>query len=61
MMGPSVNFPLLPSAFAYIDFTRNLEGNIENVTIYAADSHGVGMSQYGTYGLTLLGKTWRKF
>ncbi|NLA83197.1 MAG: SpoIID/LytB domain-containing protein, partial [Clostridiales bacterium] len=55
------NFPLLPSAFAYIDFTRNLEGNIENVTIYGGGyGHGVGMSQYGTYGLTLLGKTWRE-
>lgn len=52
------DFPLLPSAFAYIDFNRDTDGNIEAVTVYGGGyGHGVGMSQFGTYGLTLLGKT----
>lgn len=54
------NFPLLPSAFACIDFSRDAEGNVEEISIYGGGyGHGVGMSQYGTYGLTLLGKTWQ--
>ncbi|MGI6570936.1 MAG: SpoIID/LytB domain-containing protein [Caldicoprobacterales bacterium] len=54
------NFPLLPSAFAYIDFERDSEGNIQEVTIRGGGyGHGVGMSQYGSYGLTLMGKTWQ--
>ncbi len=52
------NFPLLPSAFAYIDFTRDTDGNIEDIIIHGGGyGHGVGMSQHGTYGLTLLGKS----
>jgi stage II sporulation protein D len=51
------DFPLLPSAFAYVDFSRDSEGNIENITVVGGGyGHGVGMSQYGTYGLTLMGK-----
>ncbi len=54
------NFPLLPSAFAYIGFERNNEGNVEEISIHGGGyGHGVGMSQYGAYGLTLLGKTWQ--
>ncbi|HHY83167.1 MAG TPA: SpoIID/LytB domain-containing protein [Clostridiales bacterium] len=55
------NFPLLPSAFAYVDFTRDSEGNIKEILIKGGGyGHGVGMSQYGTYGLTLLGRTWQE-
>jgi stage II sporulation protein D len=55
------DFPLLPSAFAYIDFERDTDGNIQDIIIKGGGyGHGVGMSQYGTYGLTLLGKTWRE-
>lgn len=55
------NFPLLPSAFAYIDILRDNDGNIAHVTITGGGyGHGVGMSQYGTYGLTLLGKTFNE-
>lgn len=54
------NFPLLPSAFAYIDFERDNEGNVEEIFIHGGGyGHGVGMSQYGAYGLSLLGKTWQ--
>jgi stage II sporulation protein D len=54
------NFPLLPSAFAYIDFNRDTDGNIVDLTIHGGGyGHGVGMSQYGTYGLTLLGRNWQ--
>ena len=54
------NFPLLPSAFAYIDFNRDTDGNIVDLTIHGGGyGHGVGMSQYGTYGLTLMGKNWQ--
>ena len=53
------DFPLLPSAFACIDFERDIEGNIHDIIITGGGyGHGVGMSQYGTYGLTLLGKTY---
>lgn len=51
------NFPILPSAFAYIDFGRDNEGNITYIRITGGGyGHGVGMSQYGAYGLTLAGK-----
>lgn len=54
------NFPLLPSAFAYVDFGRDIEGNVEEISVHGGGyGHGVGMSQYGAYGLTLLGKTWQ--
>jgi SpoIID/LytB domain protein len=54
------DFPLLPSSFAYIKFERDTEGNIQDIIIKGGGyGHGVGMSQYGTYGLTLLGKTWK--
>lgn len=50
------NFPILPSAFAYIDVRRTPEGTIEEVTISGGGyGHGVGMSQYGAYGLSLRG------
>ena len=55
------DFPLLPSAFAYIDFQRDSEGNIRDIIIKGGGyGHGVGMSQYGTYGLTLMGKGWQE-
>jgi len=51
------DFPILPSAFAYIDFSRDNEGSITYIRIAGGGyGHGVGMSQYGTYGLTLMGK-----
>ncbi|NLC44746.1 MAG: SpoIID/LytB domain-containing protein, partial [Clostridiales bacterium] len=54
------NFPLLPSAFAYIDFHRDTDGNILDIYIHGGGyGHGVGMSQYGTYGLTLMGSNWK--
>lgn len=54
------NFPLLPSAFAYIDFYRDTEGSIIELSICGGGyGHSVGMSQYGTYGLTLMGKAWQ--
>jgi len=50
------NFPILPSAFAYIDLERNTEGTITNIVISGGGyGHGVGMSQYGAYGMSLLG------
>jgi stage II sporulation protein D len=50
------NFPILPSAFAYIDLHRNTDGDIEQITIKGGGyGHGVGMSQYGAYGMSLLG------
>ncbi|HHW69751.1 MAG TPA: SpoIID/LytB domain-containing protein [Clostridiales bacterium] len=53
------NFPLLPSAFAYIDIERDTDGNITYITVVGGGyGHGVGMSQYGTYGLCLLGKNY---
>jgi stage II sporulation protein D len=55
------DFPLLPSAFAYIDFERDNEGNILEIIIKGGGyGHGVGMSQYGTYGLTLIGRSWQQ-
>ncbi|HHT65193.1 MAG: SpoIID/LytB domain-containing protein [Caldicoprobacterales bacterium] len=54
------DFPILPSAFAYIDYSRDAEGNVKEISIHGGGyGHGVGMSQYGAYGLTLLGKTWQ--
>ena len=53
------DFPLLPSAFAYIDIERDTDGNITYINIIGGGyGHGVGMSQYGTYGLSLLGKSY---
>ncbi|WP_129721442.1 SpoIID/LytB domain-containing protein [Xylanivirga thermophila] len=50
------DFPILPSAFAYIDLDRNNDGHITNISIVGGGyGHGVGMSQQGTYGLTLIG------
>lgn len=55
------NFSLLPSAFACLDFERDKEGNLLDVVIRGGGyGHGVGMSQYGTYGLTLMGKDWQE-
>ncbi|HZK33782.1 MAG TPA: SpoIID/LytB domain-containing protein [Bacillota bacterium] len=53
----ALDFPLLPSAFAYIDFKRDYEGNILDIRVAGGGyGHGVGMSQYGAYGLTLVGR-----
>ncbi|WZL77722.1 SpoIID/LytB domain-containing protein [Eubacteriales bacterium mix99] len=55
------DFPLLPSAFACFDFERDKEGNLLDIVIRGGGyGHGVGMSQYGTYGLTLMGKDWQE-
>ena len=53
------DFSILPSAFFYFDIHRDTNGNISDVTITGGGyGHGVGMSQYGVYGLSLLGKTY---
>jgi stage II sporulation protein D len=53
------DFSILPSAFFYIDIHRDNNGNISDVVFTGGGyGHGVGMSQYGVYGLTLLGKTY---
>ena len=50
------NYSLLPSAFAYFEFARNTDGNIERVTIRGGgNGHGVGLSQTGARGLALTG------
>ncbi len=46
------NFPLLPSAFAFIDIERINKNSISSLTITGGGyGHGVGMSQYGAYGM----------
>ncbi|NLO83371.1 MAG: SpoIID/LytB domain-containing protein [Clostridiales bacterium] len=55
------NFPILPSAFAYIDLDRDSEGTITDITISGGGyGHGVGMSQYGAYGLSLMGYSYEQ-
>ena len=52
------DFPLLPSAFAYVNFSRDQAGSIESIQIFGGGyGHGVGMSQFGAYGLALMGKS----
>lgn len=53
------DFPILPSSFFYLDIIRDKNGNLSNVTFTGGGyGHGVGMSQYGVYGLSLLGKSY---
>ncbi|HZJ58569.1 MAG TPA: SpoIID/LytB domain-containing protein [Clostridia bacterium] len=53
------DFSILPSAFFYADIHRDSDGNISDVVFTGGGyGHGVGMSQYGVYGLSLLGKTY---
>ena len=55
------DFPLLPSAFVSIDLIRDSNGHIEQIHFTGGGyGHGVGMSQYGTYGLTLLGYSYEE-
>ncbi len=50
------NYALLPSAFIYFQIHRNSSGEIDRVTIRGGgNGHGVGMSQYGAYGMSLRG------
>lgn len=52
------DFPLLPSAFAYLDLIRDQGGSIDSIQIFGGGyGHGVGMSQFGAYGLALTGKS----
>lgn len=52
---------LLPSAFAYIETLRDANGQLTSVTIRGGGyGHGVGLSQYGCYGLTLMGKSYKE-
>lgn len=53
------DLPLLPSAFAYIETHRDANGQLTSVRIKGGGyGHGVGLSQYGCYGLTLMGKSY---
>lgn len=53
------DFAILPSTFFYMDITRDNMGNLTNVSFTGGGyGHGVGMSQYGAYGLSLLGKSY---
>ncbi len=48
--------PLLPSTFAVIETQKNSDGTIDTITIEGGGfGHGVGMSQYGAYGMSLAG------
>jgi len=54
------DFSILPSAFAYFDIYRDNTGQIVTVAVSGGGyGHGVGMSQYGCYGLTLSGKSYK--
>ena len=53
------DFPILPSSFFYIDIIRDNRGEVSQVIFTGGGyGHGVGMSQYGAYGLSLLGKSY---
>jgi len=53
------DFPILPSSFFYVDIIRDKNGNLSSVIFTGGGyGHGVGMSQYGVYGLSLLGKSY---
>lgn len=53
------DFPILPSTFFYLDIIRDANGNISKIIFSGGGyGHGVGMSQYGAYGLSLLGKSY---
>ncbi|HZJ83094.1 MAG TPA: SpoIID/LytB domain-containing protein [Clostridia bacterium] len=53
------DFPILPSSFFYIDLTRDGDGNLSKIVFNGGGyGHGSGMSQYGAYGLSLLGKSY---
>ena len=53
------DFPILPSSFFYVDIIRDKNGNLSQVIFTGGGyGHGVGMSQYGVYGLSLLGKSY---
>lgn len=53
------DFPILPSSFFYVDISRDKNGNLSSITFTGGGyGHGVGMSQYGVYGLSLLGKSY---
>jgi len=55
------NFFILPSAFACIDLERDNEGMITEINISGGGfGHGVGMSQYGAYGLSLQGYSYEQ-
>lgn len=55
------DFSILPSAFAYIDISRDTTGQLISVTITGGGyGHGVGLSQYGCYGMSLMGKSYRE-
>lgn len=55
------DFPILPSSFFYMDVIRDSNGNISHVVFDGGGyGHGVGMSQYGAYGLSLLGKSYKE-
>ena len=55
------NYPLLPSAFIYFQLNRNSSGDIVSVTIRGGgNGHGVGMSQYGAYGMSQRGYDFRE-
>lgn len=55
------DFSILPSAFFYMDIARDNNGIISHVSFSGGGyGHGVGMSQYGAYGLSLLGKSYRE-
>lgn len=55
------NFNLLPSSFASITIIRNNSGEIESIDIVGGGfGHGVGLSQYGAYGLSVQGWNYKK-
>lgn len=57
----ALNYPILPSAFAYFDVERNASGEITQVVIFGGgNGHGVGMSQYGARGLAEQGHDFKE-
>ncbi|HHX77760.1 MAG TPA: stage II sporulation protein SpoIID, partial [Firmicutes bacterium] len=50
------NYSIMPSAFFYCQLTRDQAGDIQKVTFRGGgNGHGVGMSQWGAFGMSQLG------
>ena len=55
------NYAILPSAFLYFQINRDGSGGIQDINIRGGgNGHGVGMSQYGAYGMSLRGFDFRE-
>jgi len=55
------NYPVLPSAFACFELSRDGEGQLRRIKIIGGgNGHGVGMSQYGARGMAEAGFNFRE-